>query len=235
MIFYPWYSFIFKKIASKNHLLRLRFKLKYKKKISFEVEESMDFRVILLPFRELMSNYRKLYIQVCKFDKYSLLNKNFLLFYSSVFIRQFLLSINFVTAGEKEFYIVLFNNRGHQIFVSFFKKFKFLRSFSTGYVLTFLDVFKKNLRQKLSSFILQFKFVLGVIGQLFLKNFFIINIKGTKPNFYKWLNFLKFNLEDFNVLIYVYTPVISYGNNNIKSVRAIKRRLKKKYMYQDRI
>jgi hypothetical protein len=129
--------------------------------------------------------------------------------------------------------LVILNNKNNQLFISFFKNFKFIKCFSTGYILSFLKIFKKNLRRKVSSFILQLKMVLNIIEKCFIDNFFIFNIKGTKKNFFKWLNFLKIKISNFKVIVYLYTPNIHQTPLKIKKVRAIKKRLKKKYLYQE--
>lgn len=137
------------------------------------------------------------------------------------------------TLNKINYKVVLLNNKQNQLFISFLKDFKFLKGFSTGYVLSYLDLFKKNLRRKSSSYILQLKLVLNIIEKCFINDFFVFNIIGTKKNFFKWLNFLKIKIKNFKVLLYVYTPSIFNKPIKIKKVKAIKKRLKKKYLYQD--
>lgn len=130
---------------------------------------------------------------------------------------------------------IILNNTKNQLFVSFFQEFKFFKSMSTGYTLHYLKIFKKNLRRKLSSFILQLKTILNIIEKNFNDSCFIFQIKGTKKNFFKWLNFLKIKAQNLKVLFYLYTPQLRYMNFGLKKVKSIKKRLKKKYIYTENL
>jgi hypothetical protein len=129
--------------------------------------------------------------------------------------------------------LILINNTKTQIFTSFFNVLYFIRSISTGYVLTFFQDLKKNIKRKLFSFVLQLKVVINVINKCFPDNNIIFQIKGTKKNFFKWLNFLRVKTRLFNVFFYIYTPKINLTRGDIKKIRSIKRRMKKKYIYKE--
>ena len=160
---------------------------------------------------------------------------NLLFLYINFFIQSYVEKINVLkqTTININYNVVIINNKRNQLIITLLKELEILKSFSTGYIVNYLGLFKKNLRRKLSSFILQIKFLLGLIDKFYLRNFFIFNIVGTKKNFFKWLNFLKFKLIGLKVLIYVYSPSIFNNPIKIKKIKSIKKRLKKKYLYQD--
>ena len=162
-------------------------------------------------------------------------NLNLLFLYVNFFVHSYVENINVLTQTTTNipYNVVIINNKRNQLIITLLKSLEILKSFSTGYIVNYLGLAKKNLRRKLSSFILQIKFLLGIIDKFYLRNFFLFNIVGTKKNFFKWLNFLKFKLLGLKVLIYVYTPSIFNNPIKIKKVKSIKKRLKKKYLYQD--
>jgi len=128
---------------------------------------------------------------------------------------------------------IVLNNKKNQLFISILKNNKFFKSFSTGYVLIYLDLLKKSLKKQTSSYILLLKIFLKMIENFFIKDLFLFNIIGTKKNFFKWLNFLKLKTTNLKILIYIYTPNIFQTPIKIKKVKSIKKRLKKKYLYSE--
>ena len=81
--------------------------------------------------------------------------------------------------------LIIFNNLKKQIFISFLNKLRFLRSISTGFALTFFENIKKQSKTKISSFLLQLKVILTIIQKCYYFDFLVIQIKGTKKNFFK--------------------------------------------------
>jgi len=127
--------------------------------------------------------------------------------------------------------IVVINNNRRQLFISFLKNMNLLRSFSTGYILRFMEIFKKELRTKMSSFILTIKTIFSIIEKFFIKSFFVFHVKGTKKNFFKWLNFFRIKLDKLRAVFYLYSPLLRIGNHGVKKIKSIKRKFKKKYIY----
>jgi hypothetical protein len=80
---------------------------------------------------------------------------------------------------------IVLNNKKNQLFISILKNNKFFKSFSTGYVLIYLDLLKKSLKKQTSSYILLLKIFLKMIENFFIKDLFLFNIIGTKKNFFK--------------------------------------------------
>lgn len=128
---------------------------------------------------------------------------------------------------------ILINNKKNQLFISLLKNSTFFKSFSTGYVLIYLDILKKSLKKQTSSYVLLLKIVLKMIETFFIKDLFLFNIIGTKKNFFKWLNFLKLKTIHLKTLVYIYTPSIFQTPIKVKKIKSIKKRLKKKYLYSE--
>ena len=128
---------------------------------------------------------------------------------------------------------VIINNTKNQLFISILKNNNFFKSFSIGYILMYLDLIKKSLKKQTSSYILLLKIILKMIENFFIKDLFLFNIVGTKKNFFKWLNFLKLKTVNLKTLIYIYTPSIFQTPIKIKKIKSIKKRLKKKYLYNE--
>jgi hypothetical protein len=80
---------------------------------------------------------------------------------------------------------LLLNNKKNQLFVSILKNGLFFKAFSTGYILTYLELIKKSLKRQSSSYILLLKTILKMIENFFIKDLFLFNIVGTKKNFFK--------------------------------------------------
>lgn len=131
--------------------------------------------------------------------------------------------------------LLIFNTLKKQIFVSFLNRLRFIRSISTGFALTFFENLKKQSKTKISSFLLQLKVILTIIQKCYFFDFLIVQIKGSKKNFFKWLNFMKTQLALKKVLLYVYTPSLNLTRNNLKKIRSIKKNLKKKYIYTEKL
>lgn len=159
----------------------------------------------------------------------------FLSFYSSVMVKKssfgltFLETLNFTNRNQ----LILINNKNKQIFITIIRNAEFLISMSTGTCLKFLNLQKKELKRKVSSFILQIKLLINVINDCYTYDWLFVNIIGTKKNFFRWLNFLKYTLLKAKVLIYVYTPALFQAPIKVKKIKSIKRRLKKKYLYKE--
>lgn len=190
-----------------------------------------------LEFREFFE-YSKVYFipSITRFINSQTLPANFFLYMDFVMGYYFLKLpykiTNYINDNNQT---IIINNKKNQLFVSFLQNFNFFKSMSTGYTLHYLKIFKKTLRRKLSSFILQLKVILNIIEKNFNNNFFIFQIKGTKKNFFKWLNFLKIRVQNLKVLFYLYTPQLRYMNFGLKKIKSIKKRLKKKYIYNENL
>ena len=218
-----------------NKLIRQRFiflkKRKKEKFLFWGFDINLDNSV-----NEFAQNYLTNIKILNNIEKYTMTKKlNLIFLYINFFIQSYVEKINVLkqTTINIHYNVVIINNKRNQLIITLLKGLEILKSFSTGYIVNYLGLFKKNLRRKLSSFILQIKFLLGLIDKFYLRNFFIFNIIGTKKNFFKWLNFLKFKLVGLKVLVYVYSPSIFNNPIKIKKIKSIKKRLKKKYLYQD--
>jgi len=162
-------------------------------------------------------------------------NKNKILFlYNYICLNSYVLNFSFFIKNKSiDYKSIILNNKKNQLFISFLKSTKFFKSFSTGYILTYLELLKKSLKRQNSSYILQLKVILKMIDTFFIKDVFLFNIIGTKKNFFKWLNFLKIKTQILKVLVYIYTPSVFNTPIKIKKIKSIKKRLKKKYLYQE--
>lgn len=134
-----------------------------------------------------------------------------------------------------DYKILLINNKKNQLFTSILKNNKLFKSLSTGYILNYLDITKKSLKRQTSSYLIQLKALIKIIDNFFNNDVFLINILGTKKNFFKWLNFLKIKSKSLKVLIYLYTPSIYQYPLKVKKIKSIKKRLKKKYIYKENL
>lgn len=146
------------------------------------------------------------------------------------YITNFNLSFNDFIADYK---IIKFNIKNNQLFASLLKDTKLFKSFSTGYILNYLELFKKSLKKQTSSYIMLMKILLKIIEKFFLNDILLLNIVGTKKNFFKWLNFLKLKSNHLKILIYIYSPSIFNSPIKIKKIKSIKKRMKKKYLYNE--
>lgn len=229
-----------KKKSNKKELFKyLHTHLKFQKRLSHEPIKKQEYSLGLLDF----TFYNNLVFELLQSSKLLIkINKNkisryfiFSTFYLNLFVLKSFFKTNIFniqTLFDKN-QIVIINNKNTQIFTTLLKNNLIIKSFSTGFVLTFFKLFKKCLRRKLTSFVLQLKMLINMIDKFYIDDFFVFNIKGTKKNFFKWLNFLKFNIKNFKVLLYVYTPSVFYYPVKIKKIKSIKKRMKKKYLYSE--
>lgn len=74
---------------------------------------------------------------------------------------------------------------------------------------------------------------MNLLNEFYTKDWLFFNILGTKKNFFRWLNFLKYSLPTTRALIYVYTPCLFYKPIKIKKIKAIKRKFRKDYLYKE--
>jgi hypothetical protein len=127
-----------------------------------------------------------------------------------------------------------------QLRCNFILENKLIKSFSTGFVLTYTNTFKKELKKKKHSKVLLLKFVIKLLENIYNNYKLIIKIKGFSKNFYKWLNFFKLNnklnsskYKDY--VYYIFEPSFNLSGKQIKKIKSIKRRMKKKYIYSNPI
>lgn len=200
-------------------------KLLFNNTIEFEFFETSN--------KNLIINFLYHYVEN---KKNYIINKrqNIVYIYIYMCLNSYINTFNLLTNDYSTNYnIVLLNNKKNQLFASILKNGSFFKSFSTGYILTYLELIKKSLKRQSSSYILLLKTVLKMIENFFIKDLFLFNIIGTKKNFFKWLNFLKIKANNLKVLIYLYTPSVFQTPIRIKKVKSIKKRLKKKYLYSE--
>lgn len=58
----------------------------------------------------------------------------------------------------------------------------------------------------------------------------IIQIKGTKINFYKIIEYIRITIKNYTDAYFIYTPVISNNNYKFKKIRSLKKNFRKKYL-----
>ena len=101
-------------------------------------------------------------------------------------IHSYITSFDLINIENKMNYnTIILNNKNNQLFISIIKNTTFFKSFSTGYILLYLDLVKKSLKKQTSSYILLLKLLLKMIETFFIKDLFLFNIVGTKKNFFK--------------------------------------------------
>jgi len=192
-----------------------------------------DFNIFEETNKLLLQNFIYYIKQNQKVNTY---NKNNMIVYVYIYISIYSYITYFgLTENEKlmNYNSIIINNKKNQLFISILKNHNFFKSFSTGYVLIYLDLLKKSLKKQTSSYILLLKLILKMIENFFIKDIFLFNIIGTKKNFFKWLNFLKLKTVNLKTLLYIYTPDIFQTPIKIKKIKSIKKRLKKKYLYSE--
>jgi len=133
--------------------------------------------------------------------------------------------------------IVLFNNKKNLRCNIILEK-NTVNSFTMGFILNYINTFKKELRKKKNSKTLLVKFVIKVLDNIYSNFNLIIKILGMSKNFYKWLNFFKLSSklsinERKKHLYYIFQPSLNLGAKNEKKIKSIKKRLKKKYIYSN--
>lgn len=126
---------------------------------------------------------------------------------------------------------IIFNNTKKQLFISILSGSRLIRSISTGYVLKNVKNLKKNFKNKVNAYVLSFKFLTEIIENIFKKNIFIVQIKGCKIYFPKLIRFINTKSLKSRFKLFVFTPSIKYNSLNVKKVSSIKRKMKKKYIY----
>lgn len=225
---YIWASFfnnlepIYKK---KQAPLNIYNKLLFNHNIDFEPFETSNKNLIinfLYYYTENKKNYT-----ITK-------HQNIVYIYIYMCLHSYINTFNLLTNDYSTNYnTLLLNNKKNQLFVSILKNGLFFKAFSTGYILTYLELIKKSLKRQSSSYILLLKTILKMIENFFIKDLFLFNIVGTKKNFFKWLNFLKIKTNNLKVMIYIYTPSVFQTPIKIKKAKSIKKRLKKKYLYSE--
>lgn len=111
----------------------------------------------------------------------------------------------------------------------------FEKTYTNGLILKMAETFKKNLKKKNESTLLHIKSIVTLINDIYEKEMFIIVVKGTKMNFFKWLNFNTLKLGIPNIALYIYTPAIPQSPKQYKKIKCIKKNTRKKYIYRARL
>lgn len=176
------------------------------------------------------------YYNVEAFLKKNYLN-SFSTFYSNIMLRRNFFGLKFFNLNffANNNQLILINNNTNQLYITLLRNNKYLISFSTGATLYFLQMFQKKLKKSIKSFVLQMKVLTSLLNNLYPKDWLIFNVFGTKKNFFKWLNFLKYSLNNPKILLYIYTPNMFQTPIKIKKIKSIKRKFKKEYVYNEKL
>jgi hypothetical protein len=127
------------------------------------------------------------------------------------------------------------DNRHLQLFSHFYNLSGLFKTFSTGFFLKFFKIFKKELKKRLTSTILHLRSFLAILSRHYGAYYFLAFLRGSKKKFFSIFNLKKYKIENFNLLFYFFVPSVSISKKKIKKIRSIKKRLKKKYMYQEKL
>ena len=130
---------------------------------------------------------------------------------------------------------LVFDNRRHQFYSNINVMGRLIKSFSNGFFLKLFEFFKKELKKKKSSTLLHLKSVLTVCKKNFFKHDYYVFIKGIKKKIYSLLNICKFKMLNLKILFLFYLPAVSISIKKYKKIKSIKKRLKKKYIYSEKL
>jgi len=166
------------------------------------------------------------------------LNKNFFL-KKNVIITNYitLISRNHKNYKSISFYnlneslLLIFDVKGAQLRVSIISNNRLLKTITNGYVLRLAANFSKGLKKRVESSILTVKFVNTILTKFLKKKSIIICFKGVNVGFSRLLLFIKKNISSIKHSVFYFIPSINYGYERVKKIKAIKRRMKKKYIY----
>lgn len=120
-----------------------------------------------------------------------------------------------------------------QMRVSLTAKNRLIKCFTAGYVLRLSKDFSKGLKKRQESSILVIKFLISTIDTLFSKNKKVLVFKGGNVAFSRILLFIKKKLFKKKICTFYFSTNFNTGYENIKKIKAIKRRMKKKYIYNN--
>jgi len=127
------------------------------------------------------------------------------------------------------------DNRHLQLYTHFYNLEGLFKTFSTGFFLKFFKIFKKELKKRVTSTVLHLRSFLAILSRHYGAYYLIAFLRGSKKKFFSVFNLGKYKIENFNLLFYFFIPSISIAKTKTKRIRSIKKRLKKKYMYQERL
>ncbi len=164
-------------------------------------------------------------------------NKN--LFKKNIIITNYirLLSRNHTNYNSISFYnandslLLIFDAKGPQLRVSILSNNRLLKTITSGYVLRLNEKFSKGLKKRLDSSILTVKFVNIIVTKFLRKKSIIICFKGINAAFSRLLLFIRKNISSIKHSVFYFIPSINFGYERVKKIKAIKRRMKKKYIY----
>lgn len=161
---------------------------------------------------KIILNFLKKYYQ--KYNYINILNyfNNFSLFYKNIL------------------YIVL-NNKKKQVFLNILNSSKKNKNFlSTGVCLKYLNIKTKSMRRSNKGFLILINFLKKILlkNKFFFFNFFVNSSKKYSLILFKELSFFLKNIKKKNSAI-IWQIKLSSGNN-LKKIRRIKRRLKKRIL-----
>ena len=157
---------------------------------------------------------------------------HFWIFIKFVTVKSTILNINF---KELVYKYLIIDNKKNQCRTLLTDLYGFEKCYTNGLILKMAETFKKELKKKNESTLLHIKSIIALINDIFEKEMFVIVIKGTKTNFFRWLNFNTLRLGIPNIVFYIYTPAVPQSPKQYKKIKCIKKNTRKKYFYRARL